>query len=275
MKPMVKITRGLKSAGRTISKHSPLLLTLTGIAGVGVTAYFAYKSAKKVEVIVEEIEADREAGIEVDRVEVAKDVAGAIALPVLTGLVSIAAIGFSYRIQNVRIGGLASALTAMAAEHKMVQDKIRTRYGDDAFNKLMMPTHLEKHTEEMPDGEEVEVFVDSLDESEDSFIYGRWFHNSSEWVADDKFYNERYVISKIEDLENKLFRNGFLTMNEAFDILGFDRTLAGGVMGWGVGEFQCDYNVTDVLNAAGYYEPRIFIRWNAPKAIHSTIEYRD
>ena len=54
---LIKARRAITKATMAISKKSPLILTVVGIAGVGATAYFAYKSAKKVEVIVESIEA--------------------------------------------------------------------------------------------------------------------------------------------------------------------------------------------------------------------------
>ena len=275
---LIKARRAITKATMAISKKSPLILTVVGIAGVGATAYFAYKSAKKVEVIVESIEAAREEGIEIDRLEVVKDIAGAIALPVLTGLASITAIAFSYRIQNVRIGGLASAVAAIASEHKQLQDKIKVKYGEEEYNNLITHSKFEKTTMIDDQGVAQDVIAEELTTEDDDMMYGRWFHKSSKFAADRNKealdYNKRVIMTTVDSMDLKLFRNGFLVMNDLLDALGFERTAGGAVMGWGVGEFTADYRVVQVLQADGQYEPRIFVKWTQPKSIYDAIEYK-
>ena len=55
----VKIVRGLNNISHAVGKHSPLILTAAGVVGLGATAVFSYKAAKKMEVVVEEMEEAR------------------------------------------------------------------------------------------------------------------------------------------------------------------------------------------------------------------------
>ena len=51
-----KATRVIKKAEKLAAKHSPLALTVTGVIGLGATAYLAYKSAHKIEAITDDLE---------------------------------------------------------------------------------------------------------------------------------------------------------------------------------------------------------------------------
>ena len=59
MNALKQVVLGLNTVSKTVAKNSPVLLTVGGVVGLGATAYFSYKSAKKVETIVENIEDKR------------------------------------------------------------------------------------------------------------------------------------------------------------------------------------------------------------------------
>ena len=44
------VVKGLNNINNVVGKHSPLILTAAGVVGVGATAVFSYKAAKKMEV---------------------------------------------------------------------------------------------------------------------------------------------------------------------------------------------------------------------------------
>ena len=130
----------VQQVGRTVSKNSPAIFTGLGIVGLGATAYFAYKSRDGVEEIVEGVEEAREAGHDINRFEVVKDLAGVLALPVATGILSGACIITAHRIQNQRIGVLSSALLAQQAKNLYFENKYKEEHGEEEYEKFITPT---------------------------------------------------------------------------------------------------------------------------------------
>lgn len=302
MKINDKIVNTLSTVSRTVGKHSPLLLTLTGVVGLGATAVFSYKAAKKVEVIVDKVEQSRsleedilsleqispkdrtdeeeihlfeaqQIFVPVNRMEIAKDLIGAVALPVTTGALSIAAIALSYHIQNNRIVNLAAALATATAEQQFYRAKYKAVHGEEEYNKFMQPTATEKRTIVDSKGKEKEV--EATVKSEVPSMHGEWFDKSSEYVRDDHDYNMAYVRSISENLELRMFRKGFLLMNEAYDALGLERTRAGALLGWSTREgFNIVPEVTYCLDQeTGETLPQIYMKWTTPKYIYDQVEF--
>src|SRR5690625_1650689 len=135
-----------KNAGRAIAKNSPAIFTGLGVVGLGATAYFAYKSREGVEEIVEGVEEAREQGHDINRWEVTKDLAGVMALPVTTGLLSGACIITAHRIQNQRIGALSSALLAQQARNVYFEQKYKKQHGEEEYEKFITPMETETRT---------------------------------------------------------------------------------------------------------------------------------
>lgn len=302
MKINDKIVNTLNTVSRTVGKHSPLLLTVTGVVGLGATAVFSYKAAKKVEVIVEKVEYSRNSEEEmlalesihpndrteeqevalfeyqsyftpVNRMEVAKDLVGAVALPVTTGALSIAAIALSYHVQNNRIVNLAAALATATAEQQFYRAKYKAVHGEEEYNKFMQPTATEKRTIVDSKGKEKEV--EATVKSEVPSMHGEWFDKSSEYTRDDHDYNMAYIRSVGENLELRLFRKGFLLMNEVYDALGLERTRAGALLGWSTaGGFNIVPEVTHCLDQeTGETLPQIYMKWTTPKYIYDKVEF--
>lgn len=308
------IQAGVSKAAKGIAKHSPLILTVSGVVGLGATAVFAYKSAKKVEVIVDDMEERREMeeralqeraefeskkkdmtpeerisaeelvfAVEdeadanrVDRMTVAKDIIGAVALPVTTGLLSVGAITMSYYILNNRVLGLAAALSTAAAERKYYTSKYKDTYGEEEYQKFMTRVEEEtvKYTDE--DGKEKEVKKAKVKQDIPS-LHGEWFDKSTEYARDDHEYNMAFIQSVKESLELRMFRKGYLMMNEVYDALGLPRTKPGALIGWSTGTgFDLYPEVTNCVNTVtGEMTPQIYIKWTSPIYIYDNVEFED
>mgnify|MGYP007075983152 FL=1 len=107
-------------------KHSPLILTVTGMAGLAATGVLSYKAAKKVVDITEDIEAMRENGDNVDRKYQLIRVGKAVLPPLLIGSASLVAIFGSYHVLNKRNGVLATALSYVTAENKRIKARLKS-----------------------------------------------------------------------------------------------------------------------------------------------------
>jgi len=273
MKLPVKLTRGLGQISRAVGKNSPIILTVVGVVGLGATAVFSYKSSKKVEVIVEKMEDAQANSVELNRVELGKEIIGAVALPVVTGLLSITAIGLSYHIQHNRLGALAAALASSTAEQLFYKEKYIAENGKEKAKRFYSPTNEATMTVVNEDGEQEDVMAQIRKDIPST--HGVWYDQSSEYVIDDHAYNMQYIRSCEESLQLKMFGTGWLRMNEVLDKLGMERTRAGELLGWSTAQdFSMDLTVTNVYNEkTGTFDPQIYIQWSTPKYIYDNVDY--
>lgn len=306
----MKIMKSVYKVGNAIAKHSPVLLTVGGVLGLGATAVLSYKAAAKVEVITEKIEKSNFGESEKQRIteemtnpnqrlldeeyaelqddlaivteeyqlytkkEVVRDIAGAVALPVLTGIASLACITLSYYIQNNRIVNLASALATATAERHYYKNKYAEQHGEEAAKVFYTPT--QDGEVETTDVKGKAKKVKGKMKADIPSLHGEWFDKSSEYVSDDHDYNMAFINSVTSKMDLKMFQKGSLTMNEVFDELGLQRTRGGAIMGWSVGTgFNLYTEVTNVLNKyTGEEELQIYVKWPTPVAIYDVIEFQ-
>lgn len=257
----------VKNAGRAIAKNSPAIFTGLGIVGLGVTAYFAYKSRDGVEEIVEGVEEARESGNDINRFEVAKDLAGVLALPITTGILSGACIITAHRIQNQRIGVLSSALLAQQAKNLYFENKYKKEHGQEEYEKFMMPVEEEEIVNE--DGEKETINK----RGSISDLHGAWYDKSSEYVADDHTYNLVNIEAANEQMQTRLFQKGHLLLNEVRDALGLPRDPRGQLMGWSTADmFEIKRTVVNDKLPNGDIDPQIWVYWPDAKYIWNDVD---
>lgn len=271
----MKIKQLLTKTGRTITKNSPLILTVTGVVGLGATALFTYKSRKRIDEIVTRIEEDNDNNIEINRFEVGRDLLGALALPITLGLLSTSAIVLSYKIQNTRILGLAGALATVTAEHEYYKNKYKKQHGEEEYTTFYTPTESTAVSTTDAKGKTKEVIEEV--KKEVPSIGGEWFDKSAEYTSDNHDYNLAYVNSVKEKLELRMFQRGFLLMNEVREQFGFERTRSGALLGWSTeNAISIDPTVTWVMDTdTGFRHPEIYIQWTTPKYVYDSIEFTE
>lgn len=280
-------------AAHGVSKNSPLILTSLGVVGLVATSYLTYKSASRVREITNDLESKRiiESRINelqekeepedeeaeelevlsknfegINRFEVLKDLAGALALPVSTGLASVGLIALGYNILNGRLTKVATALASTVAERVYFERKYEDKYGKEEADQFFV------HEEEYPNDDSTELEDDEPKKVQSTVpdLYGRWFKNSTEYASDDPSYNATYIDNVAERLQNKLFANGYLVLNEVLETLGFPREKVGGIVGWTTGD-NFDLSTTVVRTEDGKSE--IFVKWTTPSYIYDDIDY--
>lgn len=246
-------------------KNAPLLMTVGGVAGLGLTAYLAYKSRDKIVAITEEVEEMRERGEEVPTMQVLGRVGTAIAAPVCTGILSIGMITGSYVILSGRNKLLAGALSSALDENGRLKRRIKEEY----------PEAITAPVDEVTDGVTIneegrEEIVKTAKVSERPSLEGVWFNKSQEYIDDDHQYNMAFIKSKAEILDNKLRRTGFLTLNEVYSILNIPKSevnyRVGSMVGWTDGVdgnyFDLESDIVMVTDPDdGYAKPQIYVHW--------------
>ena len=262
-------------AGRKIAKHSPAILVTTGVVGLGVTAVLAYKSRNKVEAVVENIEAAREAGLEVNKVQVVRDMTEALYLPITVGAASVAAILWSYKIQNNRIAMLVSTVAAQRIRSIQLEEKYKEIHGEAAYTKFVSPTAQEEYDTGKTDKDgNPKMAVKDVKADVDKTI-GEWYSESTEYAADDHTYNIAYIDSIEQKLQTILFARGHLLLNEVREALGFERTRNGALLGWSTSD---NFEITKHVNMIGdehmgESKEQIWVTWSRPRYVHEEVEF--
>lgn len=267
MNVLTKLGKFTGKVGEVTSKHAPLVLSIGGVVGVVGTAYLAYKSAKKVEAIVDDIEEyTAEHGTAPNRYEVARDIAGAVALPVAVGLVSIGAIVLSYKIQDGRISALSGALTGVLAERTFYKEKYVQQHGEEEAKKFYSPVTDKVVKVEDDEGKEKEIKSTTINRELDE-VHGIWFDKESDLYTDDPYINQREVYAAIEELDSAFFQRGEMGMNELREKFGFAPTKLGALMKWsdfdGFGLEAVEHDIYNEIT--GEMEALIYLTWNSPK----------
>lgn len=262
---IAKATMGLK-------KHSPAIFTGIGVVGLGATAYLAYKSRDKVEEVVEKIEEKNAMGEEVNKVEVARDIAEAVYQPVVMGAVSITCIIMAHRIQHKRILTLAGALAVEQTRNVMFEDKYKKKHGEEEYRKFITPTEEVEVITTDKKGKE-KITVEEVKKDVDRTI-GQWYDESSEYASDDHTYNLAMIDAVNERMQTRLFQRGTLTLNEVREALGFERIRAGALLGWTSSDsFDIDRVVTNLgKEDEGEALEQIWVTWTRPRYIYEEID---
>lgn len=223
-------------------KHSPLLLTIGGVAGGIVSTVLAAKATLKLSEEIDWIQAGLEVASEekefiTERAHI-QNLAyvytkGGIAIvklygPAITvGAVSIAAIIGGHGIMQRRNAGLMVAYVGVEKAYEQFKKKVEEKYGAEATVDLMNTVQHEKFVNE--EGEAVEILhVDP----EGPSMYGRFFDEFSTQYKKDADYNRVFLRAQQRMANDLLQARGHVFLNDIYDALGFDRTPGGSIVGW-------------------------------------------
>ena len=260
-----KVKRFVSKVGFRVKKYSPEILVATGVIGLVATAVLAYKARPRVEEVVDYIEDVKDANdaVILDKVYVVKELGRALALPIATGILSVGAITWSYRIQRNRLLTLTSVLAGVQASNKAFQSRVKEKVGEEAYNELLTTEQVESI-----DGEEVVYSKEKIkSDLEDSM--GAWYSESEYYFKDGHTYNCTFIDSVVRQAEMKLFSKGYLQLNELREQLGLPRTRSGALLGWSVGSYfnveKIPYNEENPVT--GQFQTEIYIKWTDPEYI--------
>lgn len=265
-----KFVRGAHQLVFKTKKNSPLLLTIGGIVGFGVTAYGVYKARPKVEAIVQEVENARELGEPVDKVAVAKDVVVALAIPITTGVLSTTAIVWSYKIQTNRIGVLAASLASTQAAKSAFEHRVKEKLGEAAYNELIATKERKVVTPGEEGEEDIEEIITEIQDFDGNIC--EWYKNSEEYFRDDHAYNMHYIDSAEKTLELEQFRKGHLLLNDVRKKLGFNPTRNGALLGWTADDYFSIEKIVVNEEVNGEKVPQILVRWSTPRYIYDSLD---
>lgn len=259
---MNKVTRKLYKVKFGLKKHSPEILVGAGVVGVVATTVLACKATLKVNTVTEEaktnlkkIEVAGEKGVtEAGEVYTKEDaeketkivyiqtgvkLAKLYALPVGLGAVSIAAILGGHNILRKRNIAISTAYAALFNDYKGYRSRVVERFGEqlDKELKYNLKTATVEETVVNEDGteetvkKEVQVMNDPQDPSQYSF-FARFFDDGCTGWDKNPEYSLMFLNQQQNWANEKLKRQGYLFINDVYEMLGIPKCKEGQTHGW-------------------------------------------
>lgn len=301
-----KLSRSIHKVGFKFKKHSPEILTGAGIVCVVASTVMACKATTKLSTILDETkeqtdqihgyvekngysekysEKDEKKDLAIVYTKSCVNVAKLYGPSILVGVLGVTSILAGNNVLRKRNVALTAAYTAVDSSFKKYRERVVERFGEAVDRELKNNARKEEveivETDE--NGEEKVVkkaayVVSPSDISE----YARFFE---EYTVDDKgnkikntywTSNNEYnlmFLKKAESFANdKLRINGYLFLNEVYEMLGIPKTKAGQVVGWvydeknPVGDNFIDFGLyKDNLSYSDFvngYDPAILLDFN-------------
>lgn len=246
------IMNTLNKGKLSVKRHSPEILIVTGVIGVVTSAVMACKATRKLDPVLEAHKQNVEAvhkkytndteekteKRELTRVyaKTAMDFVKLYGPSMTLGALSITGILASNDILRKRNVALAAAYATVDASFKQYRGRVIERFGEQVDKELRIGAHQEKiemiETDENGKEKKVKKEVTVVDNPMPS-DYARYFAYGEARAAEPNEDYNLFFLKAQQELANHMLRaNGFLFLNEVYEMLGIDKSIAGQAVGW-------------------------------------------
>ena len=253
-----KITFAAHKAFFKVKKHSPEILITAGVIGTVASAVMACKATTKLSDILEDskeqinqvhnfLEDDKIPESQYSKEDGNKDLAiiyaqtgiklvKLYAPAVALGALSITSIVASNSILRKRNIALAAAYTTVDKTFKRYRNNVIDRFGEKIDKELRYGIKAREIEEIVVDDDGNEKTVKKTVEAADPVSmysdYAKIYDAGCNGWTKDAEFNLMFLRHTQAQANDILKRRGYLFLNEVYDMLGFQRTKAGQVMGW-------------------------------------------
>lgn len=274
-----KATRAFYKAGLKMKKRSPEILAVAGVVGIVASTVMACKATTKVSGIIDEAKKDidtihyavenpdaltetyTQEDSKKDLAIVYANTAGKLirlyGLSVALGTLSIAAMLTSNNILRKRNIALAAAYATVDKGFKDYRKSVVERFGEELDKELRYNIKAKEIEETVvaEDGTETTVkkTVNVADPNRYS-EFARFFDDGCTGWSKDAEYNLMFLKHQQNHANDMLKAQGYLFLNDVYDMLGIPKTKAGQVVGWyydevsPVGDNFVDFGIFDIYN---------------------------
>lgn len=265
--------------GFKIKKASPEIMVVAGVVGVVTSTVMACKATTKVNDILEEtrkqvddvhnvLDSDVITEEEYNNDDAKKDLAiiyaqtgvkliKLYAPSVIVGALSITGILASHKILKKRNVALTAAYATIDRSFKEYRGRVVERFGKELDRELrynIKAQEIEEKTVDKDGNETVEKKTISVVDPNMYSDYARIFDNGSMGWTKDPEYNLMFLKLQQNQANDRLKAQGYLFLNDVYDMLGIPRTKAGQIVGWvydednPVGDNFVDFGIYDIYN---------------------------
>lgn len=248
------------SVGKTVSKHSPEILTGLGVAGMFTATVLAVKATPKALTLIEEKKLDE--GVDkLTPMETVKTTWKCYIPAAVAGITSAACLIGANSVHAKRNAALATAYKLSEAAFTEYRDKVIETVG----------TKKEKVVREKLDQDKLDKKPITKTEV---FVTEKGNTRILEPLSMRYFKSDREAVKRAENILNKRMLTdmfGYASVNDWFDELGLDHTEMGDAMGWNVYK-TIDIDFTPGIADDG--EPCLVIDYSASKAQYNYTSFR-
>lgn len=253
---LMSITNQVHKTSFKLRKHGPVILTVTGTTGVVVSGVMACKASTKLSKIIEESkneivvheeyvkehgfterysEKDYKNDLRILYLRRVVGIAKLYAPSVALGAVSLTAIISSNRIMQKRNLALAAAYATIDKSFKGYRDRVIEHFGDAVDKQLrygVKEVEVEEIVTDKNGKEEKKITLTNRPDPNTYSDFARyWGEGSPGWDRSPE-YRLTYLKQQQRNADEKLKRTGHLFLNEVYEMLGYDKTIAGQSVGW-------------------------------------------
>ena len=265
--------------GFKIKRASPEIMVVAGVVGVVTSTVMACKATTKVNDILEEtrkqvddvhnvLDSDVITEEEYNNDDAKKDLAiiyaqtgvkliKLYAPSVIVGALSITGILASHKILKKRNVALTAAYATIDRSFKEYRGRVVERFGKELDRELrynIKAQEIEEKTVDKDGNETIEKKTISVVDPNMYSDYARIFDNGSMGWTKDPEYNLMFLKLQQNQANDRLRAQGYLFLNDVYDMLGIPRTKAGQIVGWiydeenPVGDNFVDFGIYDIYN---------------------------
>lgn len=290
------MTRKIHKIGFTLKKHSPEILVAAGVTGTVVSTVMACKATTKAGAILEETkqqmeqinevaetvdaskysEEDKRKDTAIVYTQTALKFVKLYGPSVAVGALSISAILFGHKILKKRNIALAAAYKAVDTGFKQYRGRVIEALGEDIDKEFKYGVKAKEVEKKVVDekGKEktVKEIVNVVDPNNISEFAVIFDCGNDGWDKDPQI--SKYFLLQQQNYANDMLKSrGYLFLNEVYEMLGFQKTKAGQVVGWTYdeknpnGDNFVDFGIFDMTNPATVnfvngYERSILLDFN-------------
>ena len=310
MKSNIKnnMSRTLSKVGLKFKKHSPEILIAAGVVGIVTSGVLACKATLKVNDTIKEakenidkihtanIKGETEAGVPYSEEDASKDltlvyvqtgvkVAKTYAPAVILGALSITGIIASNRILHKRNVALAAAYATASRGFKEYRGRVIERFGKELDRELKYDIKAKEietvEKDEKGKDKVVKETVNTATVSERT-SYSRIFDETCPNWEKSAEYNNMFLRQTQNYANQKLKEQGFLFLNDVYEMLGFRKSQEGQILGWYYDENDptcsnyVDFGIDDIHNEqkrlfVNGYERSIILDFNVDGDVFSLL----
>lgn len=291
-----KATRTFHMTGLKLKKHSPEILAVAGVVGIVASTVMACKATTKVSTVLDKAKNDIEVihtvaetkpeeytaedskkDLAIVYVQTGVELAKLYGPAVVLGTLSITSMLASNNILRKRNVALAAAYSTVDKGFKEYRGRVVERFGE-AMDKELRYNLKAKEIEETvvnEDGAEsvVKKTINVVDDPNNYSEFARFFDDSCAGWDEDPSYRMMFLKRQQNYANDKLQKQGYLFLNDVYEMLGFPKTKAGQSVGWlydevmPLGDNFVDFGIFNANKVAARdfvngYEPVICLDFN-------------
>lgn len=254
---MSNLTQTMYKTGFKFKKHSPEILVVAGAVGVVASTVLACRATmnlkdildkkkqqlKQIEVLSQPTEDSTEAisqeeakkAVVAVHAQTGLELAKLYGPSVALGAASLGCIFASHGILHKRNLAWAAAYAGLNNDFKGYRKRLVERLGAELDRELKDGIKVEEVEEEIVDDNGKKKKIKKRVEVRDPEArseYARCFDETSYAWTKSAEDNKRFLLIQQNVANERLQRQGFLFLNDVYEMLGFDKSRAGQVVGW-------------------------------------------